>query len=78
MEDIQHRHPDPDCQVAAFLIREEDKTLGPGLYSSEIRSEFQFAEQACIKKLPPVIKSLLLTRFETQLNCGKYEIVGLV
>lgn len=42
MEDTQHINPGPEFQVAAFFIREEDKTLEPELYSFEIRSEMKF------------------------------------
>lgn len=52
MEDIQHINPDPDFQVTAFFIKEEDKTLRPGLYSFEIRSEFKFCSAGLYLETP--------------------------
>lgn len=52
MEDIQHINPDPDFQVTAFFIKEEDKTLRPGLYSFEIRSEFKFCRAGLYLETP--------------------------
>lgn len=52
MEDIQHTNPDPGFQVTAFFIREEDKALGPGLYSFEIRSEFRFCRVGLYLETP--------------------------
>lgn len=51
-EDIQHVNPDPEFQVTAFFMKKEDKTLGPGLYSFEIRSEFKFCRAGLYLETP--------------------------
>lgn len=52
MENTQHINPDPEFQVTAFLIRDGDKTVEPGLYSFEIRSEIKFCRAGLYLEAP--------------------------